>query len=203
MDIIDYIFIYNCTRYFIYIAPINILETRKNNINGLSIFLFNKIELFMKVEFEKMISNNKFLILRICPFYYAWNNKEAIEDLYQEIVLNLWKSYPKFIKNQQCKPSTWLYRVALNTALLQKRNERKIIYTLLNNSLCAPNFGLFIIIALPFVVIPLITIQEGTVVVYGVVVGILYVVLLLCFSKSLWQKKRKIISEIKKIELSK
>lgn len=89
----------------------------------------------MKAKFEKMISENKSLILRICRFYYAWNKKEAIEDLYQEIVLNLWKAYPKFITNQQCKSSTWLYRVALNTALLQQRNEQKIIYTSLNNEI--------------------------------------------------------------------
>ncbi|HPW67465.1 MAG TPA: sigma-70 family RNA polymerase sigma factor [Salinivirgaceae bacterium] len=87
----------------------------------------------MKAEFEKMISENRSLILRICRFYNAWNEKEAIEDLYQEIVLNLWEGYPKFINNQRCKPSTWLYRVALNTALLQKRNERKITYIPLNN----------------------------------------------------------------------
>ncbi len=89
----------------------------------------------MKAEFEKMILENKFLILRICRFYYEWNKKELIEDLYQEIVFNLWKSYPKFIRNQQCKTSTWLYRVALNTTLLQKRNDRKIIYTPLNEEI--------------------------------------------------------------------
>ncbi|PID93857.1 MAG: RNA polymerase subunit sigma-70 [Bacteroidetes bacterium] len=86
----------------------------------------------MKAEFEKMILENRLLLLRICRFYYARHEKEAREDLYQEIVLNLWKSYPKFVKNPQCKPSTWLYRVALNTALLQKRNERKLLYTPLN-----------------------------------------------------------------------
>ncbi|HOG18825.1 MAG TPA: sigma-70 family RNA polymerase sigma factor [Salinivirgaceae bacterium] len=95
----------------------------------------------MKAEFEKMISENRSLILRICRFYNAWNEKEAIEDLYQEIVLNLWKGYLKFINNQRCKPSTWLYRVALNTALLQKRNERKITYVPLNNQTLSETRG--------------------------------------------------------------
>ncbi len=89
----------------------------------------------MKAEFEKMILENKYLILRICRFYYEWSKKELIEDLYQEIVFNLWKSYPKFIRNQKCKTSTWLYRVALNTTLLQKRNDSKIIYTPLNEEI--------------------------------------------------------------------
>jgi RNA polymerase sigma-70 factor (ECF subfamily) len=87
----------------------------------------------MEEEFKKMIFENKSLILRICRFYNAWHEKEAIEDLYQEIVLNLWKSYPKFINNQQCKASTWIYRIALNTALLQKRSRSKITYVTLNN----------------------------------------------------------------------
>lgn len=89
----------------------------------------------MKAAFEKMIIENKFLILRICHFYYSRNQKELIENLYQEILFNLWKSYPKFIRNQKCKTSTWLYRVALNTTLLQKRNESKMVYVPLNEEM--------------------------------------------------------------------
>lgn len=89
----------------------------------------------MKEKFEEMILRNRFLILRICRLYYIQNEKGTIEDLYQEIALNLWKGYPKFINNPQCKPSTWLYRVALNTLFLQKRNEHKITYITLNNEI--------------------------------------------------------------------
>ena len=89
----------------------------------------------MEQEFEKLISENRLLILHICRLYHIWNGRETEEDLYQEIVLNLWKGFPKFHKNQQCKTSTWLYRVALNTALLQKRNEKKLSYTSINDKI--------------------------------------------------------------------
>ena len=45
------------------------------------------------------------------------------QDLFQEILLQLWKSFPSFKKDS--KVSTWMYRVALNTAITQLRNEKK------------------------------------------------------------------------------
>lgn len=102
----------------------------------------------MEKEFEKLILENRLLILQICRLYRIWNGRETEEDLYQEIVLNLWNGYPKFINNQQCKTSTWLYRVALNTALLQKRNEKKVSYTSINSEIadlaCEDDEGLLI-----------------------------------------------------------
>jgi RNA polymerase sigma factor (sigma-70 family) len=47
---------------------------------------------------------------------------EDREDLFQEIVLQLWKSYPTFQGNS--KVSTWIYRVALNTIFTRKRREK-------------------------------------------------------------------------------
>jgi RNA polymerase sigma-70 factor, ECF subfamily len=45
------------------------------------------------------------------------------DDLYQEILLNAWQSLPSF--RGDSKPTTWLYRVALNTALGWSRGEKK------------------------------------------------------------------------------
>jgi RNA polymerase sigma-70 factor, ECF subfamily len=45
------------------------------------------------------------------------------DDLFQEILLQVWLSLPNF--REDSKPTTWLYRVALNTALSWKRNEKK------------------------------------------------------------------------------
>jgi len=45
------------------------------------------------------------------------------EDLLQEILIRLWQSIDRF--NGQSKPSTWIYRVALNTALGWQRGERR------------------------------------------------------------------------------
>lgn len=64
-------------------------------------------------EFVKQIQKNQGILHKIC-FVYSHNNADK-EDLYQEIVLQLWKSYPSFRK--EAKFSTWMYRVALNTAI--------------------------------------------------------------------------------------
>jgi RNA polymerase sigma-70 factor (ECF subfamily) len=45
------------------------------------------------------------------------------DDLFQEILLNFWQSIKKF--DYRCSELTWVYRVALNTALVHKRNEKK------------------------------------------------------------------------------
>jgi len=47
------------------------------------------------------------------------------QDLFQEIVIQLWKSYPKF--RGDSKFSTWLYRIALNTAISDLRKQKKHI----------------------------------------------------------------------------
>lgn len=53
---------------------------------------------------------------------YASADGEA-EDLHQEILLQLWRSFPSF--RGKSKPGTWLYRVALNTALTWRRKATK------------------------------------------------------------------------------
>ncbi len=64
-------------------------------------------------EFVDKIQKHQGILHKIC-FMYSTNNADK-EDLYQEIVLQLWKSYPSF--RQESKFSTWMYRVALNTAI--------------------------------------------------------------------------------------
>ena len=49
---------------------------------------------------------------------------EDREDLFQEIVLQLWKSYPDF--QGKSKISTWIYRIALNTIFTRKRKEKTL-----------------------------------------------------------------------------
>ncbi len=55
-----------------------------------------------------------FGIIRSASRIYGINREEQ-DDLYQEIMLQLWKSYDTF--TGAAKFSTWVYRVALNTAL--------------------------------------------------------------------------------------
>jgi RNA polymerase sigma factor (sigma-70 family) len=75
----------------------------------------------MKKEFIDLINNNRALIFKVCNLYC--NNAEDRKDLFQEVVLQLWKSYPSFRK--ESAGSTWIYRVALNTAISNFRKESK------------------------------------------------------------------------------
>ena len=75
-------------------------------------------------RFHELVRTNKRQILSICRYYSHINQMLTVDDLFQEIILGLWKSYPKFIKQDNCKESTWVYRVSLNVAISQCRNNK-------------------------------------------------------------------------------
>lgn len=54
------------------------------------------------------------------------------QDLFQEILMQLWKAFPKF--RNESKISTWMYRIALNTAISDFRKQQRRISTV-NNAL--------------------------------------------------------------------
>ena len=60
------------------------------------------------------------LLYRVVRAY--GNTAEDQDDLFQEICLQLWLSIPRF--EGKAKVSTWIYRVALNTALVWNRGEK-------------------------------------------------------------------------------
>lgn len=67
-----------------------------------------------------MIQDNQGIIHKICRIYR--DSHEDREDLFQEVIFQLWRSYPSFSGGS--KSSTWLYRVALNTAMASFRKNR-------------------------------------------------------------------------------
>lgn len=73
-------------------------------------------------EFIRLIKENKGIIYKICNSYCA--DRDDRDDLAQEIIYNLWKSFDSF--NDQFKFSTWMYRIALNVAISFYRQEKKI-----------------------------------------------------------------------------
>jgi RNA polymerase sigma-70 factor (ECF subfamily) len=76
-----------------------------------------------KERFTQAIKKNEALIYKVTLLYT--NSLQDREDLYQEIVLQLWKSFDSF--NEYSKLSTWMYRVALNTAIYHlKKSKRKV-----------------------------------------------------------------------------
>ena len=75
----------------------------------------------MEKEFIELINNNRALILKVCNLYCG--DTESRRDLFQEVVLQVWKSFPGFRK--EAANSTWIYRIALNTAISNFRKESK------------------------------------------------------------------------------
>ena len=72
-------------------------------------------------KFLKLITENQGIIYKIC-YVYA-NSREDKDDLKQEIILQLWKSYPGFLGKS--KFSTWMYRIAFNTAITNIRKSKQ------------------------------------------------------------------------------
>ncbi|HEY9259546.1 sigma-70 family RNA polymerase sigma factor [Chitinophaga sp.] len=63
--------------------------------------------------FLATIQQHQGILHKLCRLYR--DNPEDREDLFQEMIFQLWKSFPSFEGN--AKISTWIYRIALNTAL--------------------------------------------------------------------------------------
>ncbi len=74
----------------------------------------------MEKDFLEIIHDYQKIIYKICRVYR--DNKEDQEDLFQEIVYQLWKSYPGF--KRESKVSSWIYRIALNTAIAVYRKSK-------------------------------------------------------------------------------
>lgn len=75
-----------------------------------------------KEKFVQLIQENKGIIFKICNSYCS--DKDSRDDLAQEIIYNLWKSFYRF--NPALKFSTWMYRIALNVAISFYRKENKL-----------------------------------------------------------------------------
>lgn len=79
----------------------------------------------LKEEFIKMLTAYQGILHKVSLIYFR--NKEDREDNFQEIVYQLWKSYPK-LKNKESTGS-WVYAVAINTSLSRlKKNNSKVEY---------------------------------------------------------------------------
>lgn len=77
----------------------------------------------MEKEFLKVIHDFQKIIYKICRVYR--DSREDQEDLFQEIVYQLWISYPSF--KGESKVSSWIYRIALNTAIAIYRKSKILI----------------------------------------------------------------------------
>jgi RNA polymerase sigma factor (sigma-70 family) len=88
--------------------------------------------MYHKEEFIEIIQKNAGLIYKVAKVYT--NSKEDEQDLYQDIVYQLFKSFDSF--RNDAKISTWMYRIALNTAIAHLNKEkRKGEYISINEAL--------------------------------------------------------------------
>ena len=70
--------------------------------------------------FINFINENRNIIYKIC-FLYS-NKLQSHDDLYQEVIINLWNAWPKF--RGECKVQTWVYRISLNTCVSFLRRSK-------------------------------------------------------------------------------
>ena len=75
----------------------------------------------LQKDFLEMLNQCQGIVMKVC-LCFTDRQPANIDDLYQDIVSELWTSYPRF--RQESKPSTWVYAVALNTALMRHRPPR-------------------------------------------------------------------------------
>ena len=76
----------------------------------------------MRKEFVDILNNHRGLIYKVCHLYC--DDPEDRKDLFQEIVLQVWKSLEGF--RQESTIGTWMYRIALNTAITHFRKEKRL-----------------------------------------------------------------------------
>ena len=76
-------------------------------------------------QFELLVRQHKRTIYTVC--YMFSRNKAEIDDLFQEILIRLWNGFDNYEGRSTAR--TWIYRVALNTAINQDKKERRRIET--------------------------------------------------------------------------
>lgn len=101
-------------------------------LSGLNMHLMKQNKLNMESppinerEFALLIQEHSRIINKVCYFYAT--DKMPFEDLRQEIYVNIWLGLSQF--RGDSKMSTWIYRVAVNSALMSIRSSKPRIETI-------------------------------------------------------------------------
>ena len=75
----------------------------------------------MNADFLKIITEHQSILHKVCHLYTDTN--EDREDLFQDILIQLWKSIHQF--KEKSKISTWMYKVAIHTAITHLKKSKK------------------------------------------------------------------------------
>jgi len=73
----------------------------------------------LQERFQTVVDQHKKILYKVCNSYCR--NRDDRDDLAQEIIIQLWRSFGKFDERYQF--STWMYRIALNVAISFYRRE--------------------------------------------------------------------------------
>ena len=75
----------------------------------------------LELEFAQIVKEHKGTIYTVC---YMFSKDEAeVSDLFQDILVNLWKGFAKF--RGESSYGTWVYRVSLNTCISAERKKKR------------------------------------------------------------------------------
>ena len=80
----------------------------------------------IELQFTKMVKEHRKTIYTVC--YFFSKDTEEVNDLYQELLINLWKGFEKFRGESSLK--TWIWRVSLNTCNNQERKKKSSVQTI-------------------------------------------------------------------------
>ena len=75
----------------------------------------------LELDFARIIREHKGTIYTVC--YMFSKDEEEVADLFQDILVNLWKGFTKFRGDSSIR--TWIYRVSLNTCISADRKKKR------------------------------------------------------------------------------
>ena len=75
----------------------------------------------LETQFAQMVREHKSTIFTVC--YMFSKDQDEVNDLFQEVLINLWKGLVSFKGESDIK--TWIYRVSLNTSISSERKKKR------------------------------------------------------------------------------
>ena len=77
-------------------------------------------EIADKNDFERLVAEYKSTVYSVC--YMFADNKMQADDLFQEVLINLWTGFGKFRGDASLR--AWVYRVSMNTCISYRRKKK-------------------------------------------------------------------------------
>ena len=75
----------------------------------------------LELDFAQVVREHKGTIYTVC--YMFSKDEDDVADLFQDILINLWKGFSKFRGESNIR--TWIYRVSLNTCISSDRKKKR------------------------------------------------------------------------------